>query len=477
MNWMQWMLENPDILLFQSILPGISIFINYLIITSLIAGAVFLSAMLYAIILREFGFIGIGYNMMKYSAIVYLIPGGYFLAKFLDKNYQIFGGFLSFFSEAIVYASAGLFIVWLSGVAIQVALYLKERRKVHEALKDRLPFTRMQEAHFQEICRKIGLRATSIDHSLMFSAKSPFNTGIINRRIVLPADDLSLDEWKVSLLHEAVHCKARDILFRNIAMWARILHWFNPLAWLMEKQVYIWGEYACDEKCEACLGKDNHYMRVVYDMIIRFQDAPVRGTARLSSPKSEFGKRTKCLLKARRKNLANMEKAIAFSLAVAGLCTTVTLSGMIRFGAFWRNIYEDTVEDVSVDDDYPSYKYQTDSGFDENTANIINEMEEISLFEENVNYSYEWTISASTAAKSDLFEAEEGDTITVCAVINATDVPVRVGLVLPDSTRIYVEGEEAMSPSFEAPMTGNYSVFVENMGGDIIGVAGAYTVY
>ena len=73
-----------------------------------------------------------------------------------------------------------------------------------------------------------------------------FVLGLFRPRIYLPAN-LDETEERYILLHEQVHIKRGDSLYRTVAYLALCLHWFNPLAWLAFHLSGMDMEMSCDE--------------------------------------------------------------------------------------------------------------------------------------------------------------------------------------------------------------------------------------
>lgn len=75
---------------------------------------------------------------------------------------------------------------------------------------------------------------------------TPCVCGLIKPRIYLPSG-LQKEEENYILLHEQIHIRRKDHIFRLLSWLALCLHWFNPLAWiafsLSEKDM----EMSCDE--------------------------------------------------------------------------------------------------------------------------------------------------------------------------------------------------------------------------------------
>ncbi len=82
---------------------------------------------------------------------------------------------------------------------------------------------------------------------------TPALYGILRPRIVLP-EGFDQEHLDYILLHEKVHMKRRDNLWRMLAVITACLHWFNPFIWFFLKCFLEDCELACDE--EAIKGLD-----------------------------------------------------------------------------------------------------------------------------------------------------------------------------------------------------------------------------
>lgn len=75
---------------------------------------------------------------------------------------------------------------------------------------------------------------------------TPFVCGLFRPRIYLP-EGLLAEEERCILLHEEIHIRRGDHIFRLLAYLALCLHWFNPLVWLAFSLSGRDMEMACDE--------------------------------------------------------------------------------------------------------------------------------------------------------------------------------------------------------------------------------------
>lgn len=85
--------------------------------------------------------------------------------------------------------------------------------------------------------------------------QSPFVLGEIPPKIYLPSN-LEQEEKEYILLHEQIHIKRGDHIFRLLAFIALAVHWFNPLVWQAFKLSGMDMEMSCDEAVMRKTGKD-----------------------------------------------------------------------------------------------------------------------------------------------------------------------------------------------------------------------------
>lgn len=82
---------------------------------------------------------------------------------------------------------------------------------------------------------------------LQDSSVGPFTTGVLQKTIVLPSDIPCERDMRFIIKHEMLHCKNKDILLKLLFLFVNIIHWFNPLVWLLRKAVEQDIEISCDE--------------------------------------------------------------------------------------------------------------------------------------------------------------------------------------------------------------------------------------
>ncbi|MDR1615606.1 MAG: DUF4825 domain-containing protein, partial [Syntrophomonadaceae bacterium] len=77
---------------------------------------------------------------------------------------------------------------------------------------------------------------------------TPMLMGLFNPVIVLPERQYTETQLRNILIHELTHLRKKDILVKWLSVIACSLHWFNPLAWLVRREIDRACELACDEE-------------------------------------------------------------------------------------------------------------------------------------------------------------------------------------------------------------------------------------
>ena len=99
----------------------------------------------------------------------------------------------------------------------------------------------------QEI-KKLLINSTKLQKNVYINDNidTAFVWGIISPVIYLPAD-LSNEQQIYIILHENVHIRRKDYIFKLLGFAALCIHWFNPFVWIAFRMAEKDMEMACDE--------------------------------------------------------------------------------------------------------------------------------------------------------------------------------------------------------------------------------------
>lgn len=76
---------------------------------------------------------------------------------------------------------------------------------------------------------------------------SPLLIGLFRPCIVLPTAKLTSSEFHYTIIHELTHYKRCDMFYKWLLQVTVCVHWFNPLVYLMSREVERACELSCDE--------------------------------------------------------------------------------------------------------------------------------------------------------------------------------------------------------------------------------------
>ena len=144
-------------------------------------------------------------------------------------------------------------VVWLTGALILGSLFAVRIRRMHHIVGRAAPAPAEMQAMAETVAARF---AVSPPELLLSDEKMPPALWAIGRRprIVLPAVlARKLDSGKVEslLAHETAHLVRRDHWVRWVELLVTTLCWWNPIAWVVSRQVRRAEERSCDEKVVA----------------------------------------------------------------------------------------------------------------------------------------------------------------------------------------------------------------------------------
>lgn len=86
--------------------------------------------------------------------------------------------------------------------------------------------------------------------------RSPLVYGVIRQRIIIPKSFCFLEHTQMQqiLLHEIIHIRRFDNLWKLLSAVALCMHWFNPAVWLMYVLFARDMELSCDERVLSAYG-------------------------------------------------------------------------------------------------------------------------------------------------------------------------------------------------------------------------------
>ncbi|MDR1217037.1 MAG: M56 family metallopeptidase, partial [Oscillospiraceae bacterium] len=87
-------------------------------------------------------------------------------------------------------------------------------------------------------------------------AATPMLIGLFSPAIVLPDREYTDEQLHAVLLHELTHLRRKDVLVKWLSVAACSVHWFNPIVWLVRREIDRACELSCDEAVVRSLDAD-----------------------------------------------------------------------------------------------------------------------------------------------------------------------------------------------------------------------------
>lgn len=158
----------------------------------------------------------------------------------------------------------------------------------------------------------------------------PMTCGAFRSAVMLPLDagEWSQDRRAVVLSHEIAHVKRRDCLTQMLAQIACALHWFNPLVWIVARQLRVERERACDDHVLNIGTKASEYAAHLLEIARSMQSMKGTFMAAVAMAKpSQLEGRLLAILdpRLRRRNLSRAATLVA---AIALACIVLPLAAM-----------------------------------------------------------------------------------------------------------------------------------------------------
>ena len=158
---------------------------------------------------------------------------------------------------------------------------------------------------------------------------SPFMTGIFRPTLILPKTELSEEQLHNILRHEMTHFKRHDILYKWFAEFVKCVHWFNPMAWYVSKQIAAECEISCDMSVTKNMtnSEEMSYISTILSLLPTGKSKQLPLTTQMASSK-KFLKRRFVMIK-NKKTTSRFMSVLSAVIAVVMLSTTVFASGVL----------------------------------------------------------------------------------------------------------------------------------------------------
>lgn len=304
---------------------------------------------------------------IKTANVVYSMPVTYKTNASTIPTYNI--------SEIAAY-------LWLTGIMIftiyYIYSYFKFTKKINK-FSYTITDSNIKNIYSKLICElkiknKISLKYCS-------NINTPFGMGLFNSKILIPKINYTDDQLTWILKHELMHFKKYDLLYKLLLIMTLIIHWFNPLVYVMCKIINSDCELACDE---AILKNSNLKNRKLYANTLVNSIRLSKNFTIKNSIMTGFNS-DKNILKRRIENMFNI-KIKNKGILIGTLAALIVGSSFIGFKSFAaednsalskpQKTTISKTNSTNIKSRVSTYCYSNKSDYENDITNIDNELKE-----------------------------------------------------------------------------------------------------
>jgi len=156
-----------------------------------------------------------------------------------------------------------LLVIWILGIVYNLLKYLIKYRGVMCYIRS-LP--KVEDGAGRKMLDELH-NGTRIELIKTPSVKSPFCIGIFKKRILLPDREYSKEEVRYILLHEYTHLRNNDILLKGLITALCWIYWWNPIVYLLKRELSQSIEIRCDLSVAGHLSENERadYLSIMLD--------------------------------------------------------------------------------------------------------------------------------------------------------------------------------------------------------------------
>ena len=158
--------------------------------------------------------------------------------------------------------------IWLFGTVFLLIHYALQYRKAIRAARQASPWDSRTASLLSEIRRQTG-RTIKVRGRTAANIESAFGVGVLRRYIILPDKAYTDAELHYILLHEYTHFLKHDTVVKLMVTLFCIIFWWNPVVYLLQKDLEQNLEIKCDLSVARtlCSKERAAYLRTILSLM------------------------------------------------------------------------------------------------------------------------------------------------------------------------------------------------------------------
>ena len=436
-------------------------------LNALTGSCVFICFKLLEKLLEKRGLIKMSVRLLRFVILSFLIP-----IVFVSLIYAYDDNVIFAQDDPLPYVFGILLLIW----AVGWGKALIHSIQIHKRLKYLINTACMCEKEVvdtKEIWRKKLKIRQKIEVKYSYTIATPIICRVLKPVILLPARDYSREELDVIFVHELMHCKHKDILWKQLCAFARIVFWWNPL---IQRFVYVvdsWNESYCDYAVTQVLKDKKQYFTTVCRLGIQ----PFQKGAYLCAALYEDKNQLKTRIY-RIKAMQDTNKKAAAQISVVMILLLVSFGSVVLITQGYHRIYMSTIMMLG---NIQQEIYLKEGGAE--TRDIIMNLKEydhirwnkklpVVKMKENIkkgNYNaFFQKLKSQNRMESNWIYLKKGEIVSFNLqdmqdeTLNKRDTDFISGIMDVNGRERYVMASSQILHDFEIQKKGRYKFFIEN---------------
>lgn len=436
-------------------------------LNALTGSCVFICFKLLEKLLEKRGLIKTSVRLLRFVILSFLIP-----IVFVSLIYAYDDNVTFAQDDPLPYVFGVLLLIW----AVGWGKTLIHSIQIHKRLKYLINTACMCEKEVvdtKEIWRKKLKIRQKIEVKYSYTIATPIICRVLKPVILLPARDYSREELDVIFVHELMHCKHKDILWKQLCAFTFIVFWWNPL---IQRFVYVvdsWNESYCDYAVTQVLKNKKQYFTTVCRLGIQ----PFQKGAYLCAALYEDKNQLKTRIY-RIKAMQDTNKKAAAQISAVMILLLVSFGSVVLITQGYHRIYMSTIMMLG---DIQQEIYLKEGGAE--TRDIIMNLKEydhirwnkklpVVKMKENIkkgNYNaFFQKLKSQNRMESNWIYLKKGEIVSFNLqdmqdeTLNKRDTDFISGIMDVNGRERYVMASSQILHDFEIQKEGRYKFFIEN---------------
>lgn len=449
-----------------------------LLITSFIGSIIYIEILIISKLFLRYYCRKSIYFFLKIGAVIYALPI-HLLVKvlidplleklnlFIDREdfslMRFIKGELFLFSSDNILIFQFIFYCWLSVFLILFiydiikALRFKKSLKTTRILLDNDMLNKI----ISDLKDELNIRK-NIPVYFVPKTDSAFIVGIVHPAIYLSKKYNSKD-LKLILKHELIHYKNKDILFKSLSSYIRILHWFNPVIYLYTKFLYQYTEYTCDEILTDSFDSNErfYYSELILNESSKNNTSGLT-TAFSKSSEKKLQRRLLYIMKPKKKLKLGMVSFLTAAIIASCPIITYASTNAIPFHSI-KEIRSNVENSLTVDKEefLETFNNDKDGILIPFSAVVTRGTNEIAF-----------TVPSGYVAYTEDINLKNGNNILVYIYTDSSSDVFKAGVKKGFSLRYANSVDGVVEHTFKITEDGSYSVYIDNESDKDINIEG-----